>query len=93
MEQTRLAEDGEMPRFLSRLNAFNEEQDVNSSTRHVHRSSPVPGQPWHLPPQPGSGPELTRGSRSISKSKKTPGVLDVAIVGLAYCSQGRILAC
>ena len=43
MEQTRLAEDGEMPRFLSRLNAFNEEQDVNSSTRDVHRSSPVPG--------------------------------------------------
>ena len=59
MEQTKLAEDGEMPRFLIRPNAFNEEEDVNSSTRDVHRSSPVPGQSWHQPRQPDSGPEPT----------------------------------
>ena len=56
-----------MPRVLSRPNAFNEEQDVNSSTRDVHHSCPVPGQSWHQPQQPDSGPELTHGSQSMFK--------------------------
>ena len=61
MEQTRLAEDEEMQRFLSGLNAFREEEDVHASTRDVHRSTPVPQ---------SSGPELTRGSWSMSRLKK-----------------------
>ena len=69
MEQTRLAENEEMARFLSRPNAFNEE-DVNSRTRDVHRSSPVPGQSWHQPRQPDSGPEPTYGSRSMSRDEE-----------------------
>ena len=43
MEQTRLAEDDELQQLLSRPNAFNEEENVNSGTRDVHRSSPVLG--------------------------------------------------